>query len=240
MPGSIDMPLVSVIVPVYNGALFVTDAIRSITAQTYPAVEIIVVDDGSRDGSDSIVHALGDDRIRCVAQANAGTAAARNRGVELASGRYLAFLDQDDVWLPAKLAVQMALLMADPELDLVLGHVWQGDFPTGVPAADLLAQHDGRRLAGHLPSTLLVRRDAYQRVGGFAVATTLTESFDWFVRARDLKLKQHMLPEIVAVRRVHGANKGIVQRHARTEYARVLKHALDRRRSDQGAAQGRA
>ena len=228
-------PLVSAIVPIYNGAAFLADAIHSITAQTYPAVEIVAVDDGSCDESARIVQALDNGRIRYVFQPNAGTATARNRGVALATGHYLAFLDQDDLWLPGKLAAQMALLTADPELDLVLGHVWQGAFPAGPAATDLLACIDGQRLAGYLPSTLLVRRDAFSRLGGFAAANVLTESFDWFVRAKDLKLKMHMAPDIVTIRRVHGANKGFSHQQARSEYARVLKHSLDRRRDAQRA-----
>jgi glycosyltransferase involved in cell wall biosynthesis len=174
-----------------------------------------------------------------VYQPNAGTAAARNRGAALARGDCLAFLDQDDLWLPDKLAVQMDALAADPSLDLVLGHVWQGAFPAGTAAADLLASHAGRRLAGYLPSTLLVRREAFAAMGGFAADHALTEAFDWFVRARERGLRQQMLPQVVALRRVHGANKGRSQRHARAEYARVLKHSLDRRRNGTGAAQTR-
>lgn len=233
-------PLVTVIVPVYNGLLYIVDAIRSITAQTYPNLEVIVVDDGSCDESGRALADLDDGRVRYVHQPNAGTAAARNRGAALASGDCLAFLDQDDLWLPGKLAVQMAALAANPSLDLVLGHVWQGAFPAGATAEGLLAGHPGRCLAGYLPSTLLVRREVFARVGGFMEGHALAESFDWFVRARDLKLQEHMLPEIVAIRRIHGANKGRTQRHARPEYARVLKQSLDRRRSGTGVAQPRA
>lgn len=233
-------PLVSAIVPIYNGAAFLADAICSITAQTYPAVEIVAVDDGSSDESARIVQAVGRRQIHYLFQPNAGTATARNRGVALATGRYLAFLDQDDLWLPEKLAAQMALLTADPELDLVLGHVWQGAFPAGAAAVDLLACADGQRLAGYLPSTLLVRREAFDLIGGFAAANALTESFDWFVRAKDLKLKTHLAPEIVTIRRIHGANKGLVHRQARAEYARVLKYSLDRRRDPERALSSRA
>jgi glycosyltransferase involved in cell wall biosynthesis len=222
-------PLVSVIVPLYNGEAHIVDALHSIACQTYSNLEIIVVDDGSQDRGAAAVRGVRDQRLRYLHQPNAGTASARNAGVRASSGRYLAFLDQDDLWLPDKLATQMAALLSDDAPDLLLGHVWQGAVAAGSSAAEAL-QKDGRRLAGYLPSTLVTTRETFLQVGQFAEARTLTESFDWFVRAREKRLKHLMLDEIVAIRRVHHANKGIKQRHARAEYAQVLKAALDRRR----------
>src|SRR5262245_39118970 len=115
------MPTVSVIVAVYNGERFIADALRSILAQTAPADEVIVIDDGSTDGTGAVVARFPD--VRCLRrEANGGQASALNWGVASARGAYLAFLDADDVWEPDKLARQLAAFAADPALDVVYGH----------------------------------------------------------------------------------------------------------------------
>ncbi len=221
--------LVSVIVPLYNGAAYIHDALHSILRQSYAHLEIIVVDDGSQDAGPAMVKSMDDGRILYVRQDNAGTASARNHGVRLARGRYLAFLDQDDLWLPNKLSAQMAAFAHDSSLDLALGYVWQAAIPPGDLPANAL-HGDGRRLAGYLPSVMTASRQAFLRVGEFSQAHILAESFDWFVRAQEKRMKQLLLDEVLVIRRIHQANKGIEHRHARGEYARVLKAAIDRRR----------
>jgi glycosyltransferase involved in cell wall biosynthesis len=110
-----DQPRVSVIIPVYNGAEFLADAIESAATQTYRNLEIIVVDDGSKDSSLQIAQSLAakDDRIRVIAQANGGVAKARNAAVAAARGDFIAPLDADDLWLPTKIERQMACMLAD-------------------------------------------------------------------------------------------------------------------------------
>src|SRR3954451_3805331 len=102
--------LVSVIVPVHNGEQHVEQGVRSALGQTYEDLEVIVVDDGSTDGTRAVLDRIVDDRLRVLHQPNARVAAAYNRGVEAASGPILAFLDHDDEWLPRKLEVQVPYL----------------------------------------------------------------------------------------------------------------------------------
>jgi len=102
-------PLVSAIIPTYNRAHVICDAVESILAQTYRPIEVIVVDDGSKDDTLQRLKEYGD-RIRVISQANAGPAAARNRGIAMAQGELIAFLDSDDLWLPQKIERQVALL----------------------------------------------------------------------------------------------------------------------------------
>jgi glycosyltransferase involved in cell wall biosynthesis len=110
------MPKVSVIIPVYNVAALVGATLQSVLQQTYPDFEVIVVDDGSTDGSLSVCQDFTDPRIRIVSQHNRGLAGARNTGIRHAQGEYIAFLDSDDLWLPEKLAQHVAHLDHSPDV----------------------------------------------------------------------------------------------------------------------------
>ena len=114
------MNLVSVIMPTYNRAGYIRDAVDSVLTQTYSNLELIVVDDGSTDGTEEIITPfLRDPRIQYVKQENAGVAAARNRGLSLRKGDLVAFIDSDDIWEPEKLSIEVAIMKALPEAGIV-------------------------------------------------------------------------------------------------------------------------
>ncbi len=213
-------PLVSAIVPVFNGASYVREALESILNQTHRPVEAIVVDDGSTDETAKVLDEFGP-RIRRASQAHSGQSAARNRGVELATGRYLAFLDADDHWPVEKLAAQAAILEEDSECDLLFGHAEQ-------------FRQDGGGLSdpmpGHVPGTLMMRREAWQRVGPLRTDVKVGEFMDWMLRARQRGLHERMDGRVWLRRRIHGDNLGVRERDARGDYLRLLKEAMDRRR----------
>lgn len=104
------LPLVSVVVPAYNSESFIKEAIDSVLNQDYPAIEVLVIDDGSTDSTPDIIRGFGD-RVRLISQNNKGSAAARNMGIISAKGKYIAFLDADDVWRSDKISLQVAALM---------------------------------------------------------------------------------------------------------------------------------
>lgn len=116
--GNVVPDLVSVIVPAYNRAHLIGQTIESALAQTHTRIEVIVVDDGSSDGTHEVVERFGDP-VRCVRQPNAGVAAARNRGFTEARGEFIALLDSDDIWLPWKLEAQVAILRTRPDVGMV-------------------------------------------------------------------------------------------------------------------------
>ena len=193
------------------------------------------MDDGSTDNSAAVAAAY--PAVRLVAQPNQGTAAARNHGVRLARGDYLAFLDQDDVWAGDKLAHQIDAFQARPDLDMVFGQV-QPFFSPDWDAADRGGLYcPAEPVTGYLPSALLVRRAAFLAVGPFETGWRLGEWAEWFTRARDQGLREWVVPHVVAWRRLHASNKGLLDHAARGEYARLLKASLDRRRGGNGFRQ---
>lgn len=213
--------LVSVIIPVYNGERFLGQAIESVLKQTYRSVEVIVVDDGSTDGTAAVVRSF--ESVRYTHQRNAGQSEARNRGVDAARGELLAFLDADDLWTSDKLGLQFAALESDPELDAVFGHAQEfvGELVPGFPQPGKPAL---------LPGAMLIRRAAFERVGGYDPRWRIGEPLDWYSRAREASLKMQTLDQIVLLRRIHGANMGIREQHSRDQYVAVVRAALDRRR----------
>ena len=187
------MSLVSVVIPIYNAEAFLKEAVESVLAQTYPHWELLLADDGSTDASPEIARSYAErhpDRVRLVehpGRANRGESATRNLGLREARGDLFAFLDSDDVWLPAKLERQAPLLLARPEAGMLYGNTeywfsWTGapedagrDFlpdlglPPGTLAEPpvLLTRYLRREAAVPCPCALLVRREVCERVGGF-------------------------------------------------------------------------
>lgn len=228
-------PLVSCIVPVFNGERFLAEALRSILSQRGAALDVIVVDDGSTDRSAEIAH--GFSGLRVHRQANGGVAAARNTGLALARGELIAFLDADDLWLPDKLARQSQLLEARPEVDLCFGmvcHIGLRDGKTPNAVGGL----DGRPRVGRLTQCMLARRRAVERIGPFDSRMRTRADQDWFLRARELGLVEAILPDVLVHRRIHGANHSIVHDDALAEDFLTIAERMLARRRRQGLASG--
>ena len=165
-------PIVSVVIPVFNGAQFVEKAVASVCSQTVQDVEILAVDDGSTDGTPDILATLQQTGgITWIQQDHGGPARSRNRGIEIARGEFVALLDCDDVWLPEKLEAQLALMRARPDVGVVhtdyevMGHDGMVlERVTARQSAEPLVQ---AFVGGHaaLPSTLLIKRDFLEKVG---------------------------------------------------------------------------
>jgi glycosyltransferase involved in cell wall biosynthesis len=217
---------ISVIIPVYNGAPYLAEALRSVQAQRIPASEIIVVDDGSTDGTADLVGTVFP-AVRYLHQDNAGAGAARNRGVAAATGVFLAFLDADDLWLEDKLALQLAAFHAVPDTEAVFGQVRQFYSPELDAAAKSRIRCPDGLTPGWLPTTMLARRDAFFRVGLFETNWQVGEGVNWILRAKELNLKTAMLPDLVYLRRLHQTNKGITHRDCVQDRVRILKAHLD-------------
>ncbi len=203
---------VSVVIPVYNGAAYVADAIRSALNQTRPPVECLVIDDGSNDATPEVVSEFGD-HVTYVREERGGVSAARNRGARLARGALVAFLDHDDWWLPTKLERQLEALN-DPAASLALCAMDVVDqHGTVRETKRLRARHD--LLTGMVmfdgtetvscSSAGLARRDELLRLGGFD--PVLSVSADWDLLFRMLLAGSVAYVDAPLVRyRVHDSN----------------------------------
>ncbi len=226
-------PLVSVIIPVYNGERFLAEAIESVLGQTYSPVEIIVIDDGSEDHSAQI--AQGYREVRYFYQPNRGLSAALNSGVRQATGSFLSFLDADDLWTGDKLMLQIAVMKDDPAVEAVFGHHVR--FYTGAANKakdDSAVRHDDRVLPALFKGAMLIRKEAFDRVGFFDTSLVMGDFLDWYRRAQEKGLRSRILPEVIFRRRIHDDNKSLRDRHAMKDYVRIVKAALDRRRGNNG------
>lgn len=215
---------VSVIIPVYNGERYLAGAIRSVLGQTSPATEIIIVDDGSTDGSGEIVRGFGPS-VRYLRQTNQGPATARNTGVNSAQCEMLAFLDSDDLWLPHKLAKQVELLQQQGDGYVVCrfhpmlesGITW----PVGLNRAYYESDP-----ACFIPSGLLLTRATWEKVGPFDPSYRVSDDSEWFFRARKGKIPESLVPEVLVYKRIHEHN--ISHRTMDGELLRGLRASLHR------------
>jgi glycosyltransferase involved in cell wall biosynthesis len=183
-------PTVSVVIPSYNSARFVGEAIESVLAQSYEGFELIVVDDGSTDNTRDVVARYTDPRVRYVYQENQERSAARNRGIREARGKYVAFLDADDLWLPKKLAEQVRLMESQPDVGLayVGTYVVEED---GTPFFEQRCRHRGNVVRALLvednivagsASSAMVRRACFERAGFFDESLSVCEDWDVWLR----------------------------------------------------------
>lgn len=216
-------PVISVVLPVYNGERYLAEALASIRAQRVTSLEIIVIDDGSTDGSVALARQHSD--VVVAGQINRGPSAARNQGIALAKAKLLAFLDADDQWMPQKLQHQLALLDHDPELAMVYGQT-QCLRPT---------THGNWEKFGHprpLPSfgALLARRTVFADVGPIDERLRCAEDVDWFMRARDIGIRTDVQEEVVLQYRLHGANSTRHWHPQESGHLTAVRKLLERRK----------
>lgn len=208
-----DLPLVSIIIPTFNSARYITDAIESVFKQKYPNYEILVVDDGSTDDTAQIIRKFSD-QIIYIYKPNGGPASARNLGIKRSNGEYIAFLDADDCWLPDKLDLQINFLKKNPEFALVHSNTWilENDTdpylsfidskpPSGMVFNDLFLNNHINLL------TVTLRRESFDKTNGFDETKDIVgfEDYDLWLRIA-LEYPIAYLDKIVSIYRIHRSN----------------------------------
>lgn len=217
-------PSISVIIPAYNAERFLGEALASVGDQTLAAGEVIVVDDGSSDGTAEVARSWGG-AVRLLQQENQGPAAARNLAIGQAQGEFLAFLDADDLMTPDRLQLQWQILREQPALDLVFGQQKFFSHATGDPSATA-----GRLSPGMILSALFSRASVFTRFGLFDREIHGSEFVIWCAEAMRRGATHAILPQLVVHRRVHDNNLSSKLAKNTDHYTRQIKLLLDRRR----------
>jgi glycosyltransferase involved in cell wall biosynthesis len=219
-------PLVSVVVPVHGPAPFLGAALDSVAAQTHGPCETILV----LDGECSQLPDLEKLDVRVLRQSHAGVGAARNRGIEAATGELIALLDQDDVWRPNKLERQVETLAGQSRLDFVQTQL-EVTLEPGVPRPRRFnpAWLDGPA-PGNIPSTWLVRRETFEEVGGFDERYQMGCDTDWLLRAKLGAWQSLMIEEPLVRWRLHGANATYDDAAVVGEVLLVMRRSAERQR----------
>ena len=234
-------PLVSVVIPVFNAERYLRESIDTVLSQDYPEIEIIAVDDGSSDNSPAILEEYADS-IRIVRQENAGSARARNAGIRCANGKYVAFLDADDMWHSAKTRIQVAHLEENPDVGLVYNDwlvINEGDEHRISEVMDAV-QDDGTREidpdeSGWLYHKLLLdslvhttaammRKSVIDEVGFFDEALRKGQDYDYWIRASRVT-RFDKIDRKLSIYRIHQG--GVTQNPSPINYgARIIENAL--------------
>lgn len=228
-----DKLLISVLMPIYKGERFVAHAIESVLGQTYPHIELIIVNDGSPDNSAAVIrHYLADVRVKYIEQQNAGVASARNTALRHATGAYIGLCDQDDEWLPHKAEKQIAYMQAHPDAGLVHGDVDYIDengqplphepyFPAAVSGQCFARMYMGNPV---MAVAAVFRRSLVDAIGGFDPSIKYADDYDLWLRIA----AQHAvgyIDEPVARYRWHAENNSHHQVAIREYTLRVLRKA---------------
>lgn len=219
---------VSVIIPVYNGEAFFAEAVESVRQLNYHPLEIIIVDDGSTDGTAVIAKSFQGD-VRYISQPNKGPSAARNAGLKMARGNVIAFLDADDLWPKNKLEIQLACLAANPSVEIVQGRLQYMRLLDCAAERPLFEDFAEPCVSFSLGSAIF-RRPVFDRIGLFDERLRYSEDVDWFMRARENGVTVVVLEQVTLFCRRHQRNTTYRKNLQETGFIKALKNSLDRRR----------
>ena len=209
---------ISVVIPAWNAARYIGDAVDSVLSQSAAPDEIVVVDDGSTDHTSECVRKFGS-RVTLIAQSNAGAAAARNRGIAAARGEAIALLDADDLMAPRRLELQREVLACDPNCAIVLGKQLTFRSEQERLALDSSTVNLSAVRPGYVPSAAMVRASVFGLVGPFDAALRIGDFLDWITRAQSRGATITAMEQVVAYRRLHDDS---LSRSAGAQYANLV------------------
>jgi glycosyltransferase involved in cell wall biosynthesis len=207
-------PLVSVVIPAYNARPYIAATIESVLAQSFQSFEVVVVDDGSTDGTGAVVREYRHPAVSVLCQANAGTAAARNRALSVARGKFIALLDSDDLWERDYLQTMVQVLEQHPDVSIAFcdsllfgetkfaGRTYQELYPPNPPIT--FARVAG--LVSHVCLDAVLRREVFDRIGGFDEQLRAVEDFDLWLRALHAGCRLEPVPRVLVRYRRHAAS----------------------------------
>lgn len=222
-------PLVSIIIPVFNREKHIQQTLESLISDEYHPKEIIVIDDGSNDGSAEIIKRF--PGIKYHYQKNQGVAAARNTGIKHATGQYIAFLDSDDIWIPGRLEYSLAYFLDHPGVDYLLGQQ-QMFLDEGVQKPNYIKQEwlDFPQ-NGSGTGVLIAKKNCFDKVGLFNQNYPSSEDTEWLLRANEAQLLKARLPILVIKRRIHDSNLSTkLVKKTRGLIFKMMKESVERKK----------
>lgn len=195
---------ITAVIPAYNSERFLGEALESIAWQTVPVDEILVIDDGSTDCTAAVADAF--PSVTLIRKPNTGVSASRNLGIRTARSDYIAFLDADDIWLPDKIALDVAALQSSPGSRIAWGYHLNFVEPGSIIPSWMKPEMLTEPMRFILPSALVVAREVFDSVGFFDETMTHGEDSDWVLRARDRQVPEATTASVVMLRRIHSNN----------------------------------
>ncbi len=223
-------PLISVVIPVYNCEKYFSEALNSALSQNYRPIEIIVVDDGSTDNSAKIAKSY-KEKVKYTYQNNSGPAAARNTGIQIATGEFIAFLDADDLWPQNKLTLQLSNFKNDLELEISMGRIKYVEIDEvrkkrSVPLLDTKDSFKYVNLGAGL-----FKKTVFNKVGAFDEKFIFCEDLDWFLRAYEQEVSIILLDKITMFYRIHSENMTNNKKKKISDYTtRAISNSFRRRK----------
>lgn len=221
-------PLVSVVIPVYNGEQYLEEALRSVFNQSYSPLEVVMVNDGSTDRSADIAGSFAG--LRYLAQTNQGPAAARNAALSLVTGGLITFLDADDVWPENRVRTQVDFMIDNPGVGFAFGRCLAFLEPGTAKPPWLSTEALEGKQVGYFPGTLVITREALDTIGGFDPKLRVGEGAEWFIRAKESQIPMKVIDEVVLHRRIHRSNLTHQGDLINLNILGALKRSLDRKR----------
>jgi len=198
-------PLVSVIMPIHNGERFLAEAIQNIKSQNYRPLEIILIDDGSTDRTETIAGQFKED-IRYIYQQKKGSFAARNVGIKMAKGDVIAFLDVDDLWEENTLSKQVKYLSGNSSVDIVQGLIQEMTLDESSKHDDLVFDESSEPYQFINVGSAVYRKEVFNSVGLFDETLKQSADTDWFYRAWRANVSKHVIKEVALLYRKHDSN----------------------------------
>lgn len=217
-------PLVSIIVPVYNGDSYISETLDSILGQNYAPIEIIVVNDGSTDQSGEIIQSY--KNIKYFYQENIGVPFARNRGIIESNGEFIAFSDQDDIWEPGKLTYQVNYLLDKPLCEYVISKRKIFMEPGIEPPYWLKKELLDSENIDYSPSSLLARTSLFQKIGFFNTELKNASDVDWFFRAKNAGIQKGIIDKVLYLKRIHRDNQSNRVQALHKEYLQIIRQSI--------------
>ena len=218
--------------PVYNTEKYVREALDSIFSQTYKNFEVVCIDDGSVDNSVSILESFGNKIKLLKNESNLGTSVSRNKGIQIAQGEFLAFLDADDIWEINKLEIQMMEFNNNPDLEV--SFTYMKCFISSELSEDVKRKRycPPNSAPCHIPSSAVIKRTSFEKVGYFDTRFKNIEFVDWINKAKEIGLKIETLNDILVFRRIHETNVGVMDRdNSRSDYFKIIKESLNKKKN---------